>query len=640
MADQQPGWGNRLRQLYSSGITTTFRVHGNISDYVVGTNSQPLRKYLLASFSDRDITVYWNRASGFVFPAKEMKQAMIDLLGLQPESGPATSTGRAAAINTLSGAGAQPSGDKLLDQLGRNQANTLEALSQLLNVKPTEKQLEQIRKWRSRRTQEDRKKYGPDQSLRVAIILDYGETIVPESSQGLSEADRSAQVTLSEWASQIETEVESLVMILVAEENELHERLRRSSAHWEPIHIPLPSLEERAAYIEMRLAEEAEQAKAAGVAVATLAEGFSVQEMARLTTGLRLRDCEDIILRAGFLEVPIDRALVKERKDEIMKSEFSDVLTVIDPEEGFNSLGGLELIKADLRESVIEPIRAGNLRLVPIGIMFMGAPGTGKSRLAYTLAKESGMTFVELQLSKIFSKWVGDTEGRLDRALSAVRAMAPCIVFIDEIDQSVTRGESGDNGVSNRVFKRLMEVMADPHLRGKVLFVSSTNRPDLLDGGLIRPERTDKKYPFLTPTAAERADILTKLVPVAFREAEELPGEDTYQNLAARMEHYTGAEISRIVTKALQLWERSGRNVSVDWTLEHAFYSIIPTTRDIARMNELALLNCDDLDLIPEQYREQARALRHPAAKAGETSTAEEAAPTPIRAGRARRREL
>ncbi len=84
------------------------------------------------------------------------------------------------------------------------------------------------------------------------------------------------------------------------------------------------------------------------------------------------------------------------------------------------------------------------------------------------------MTFVELDLSKIFSKWVGDTERRLERALEAIVAWRPCIVFVDEIDQSVGRGESGDSGVSNRVFKRLMEVMADTTLRGHVLWVAAS----------------------------------------------------------------------------------------------------------------------------------------------------------------------
>jgi transitional endoplasmic reticulum ATPase len=169
-----------------------------------------------------------------------------------------------------------------------------------------------------------------------------------------------------------------------------------------------------------------------------LAEGLTAQEMARLCTGLRYIDLEDILLRASFQHQAVDRALIKQRKDEIMSSEFADVLHIAEVEAGFDQLGGLEEVKRDLRETVVAPMRAGELRLVPQGILLMGPAGTGKTRLAKALAKESAVTFVELNLSKIFSKWVGDTERRLERALQAIIAWRPCIVFVDEVDQSAS----------------------------------------------------------------------------------------------------------------------------------------------------------------------------------------------------------
>src|SRR5712692_2167398 len=253
--------------------------------------------------------------------------------------------------------------------------------------------------------------------------------------------------------------------MIASEPHDLNERLHRKSACWEHIEVPFPTLEERAAFI---------QSLVAGDENMRLAEGLTAQEMARLCTGLRYIDLEDVLLRASFQAHPVDQALIKQRKDEIMSSEFADVLHISEVDFGFESLGGLEEVKRDLRETVVATMRAGELRLVPQGILLMGPAGTGKTRLANALAKESGVTFVELNLSKIFSKWVGDTERRLERALEAIVAWRPCIVFIDEIDQSVGRGESGDSGVSNRVFKRLMEIMADTTLRGHVLWVTAS----------------------------------------------------------------------------------------------------------------------------------------------------------------------
>jgi hypothetical protein len=121
-----------------------------------------------------------------------------------------------------------------------------------------------------------------------------------------------------------------------------------------------------------------------------------------------------------------------------------------------------------------------------------GPAGTGKTAMAEAVAKEAGINCVILNPARIFGKYVGDTERNLDRALYAILAMAPVLVFIDEIDQSVSRGASGDSGVSNRFFKRLMEFMSDTSHRGKVVFLAASNRPDLMDPALRRPGRFDK----------------------------------------------------------------------------------------------------------------------------------------------------
>jgi SpoVK/Ycf46/Vps4 family AAA+-type ATPase len=277
-------------------------------------------------------------------------------------------------------------------------------------------------------------------------------------------------------------------------------------------------------------------------------------------------------------------------------------------------------------------MRAGELRVVPQGILLMGPAGTGKTRLARALAKEAGVTFVELQPSKIFSKWVGDTERRLEKALSAIASMTPCIVFIDEIDQAMGRGESGDNGVSNRVFKRLMEIMSDTSLRGKVLWIAATNRADLLDAALLRPGRLDKKIPILAPDSRERASILRVLVVQAFGTVPGLPTEEEEEALADRMDGYTGAEIEAVVGKATQLVARH-RDWSLVRCLQEAFERIIPSTQNIEHMTRLALLHCNDLDLVPAHLRDLARQLRHPAARAELLAETEGEPEAPARRG-------
>ncbi|MGH2496540.1 MAG: AAA family ATPase [Ktedonobacteraceae bacterium] len=597
-----PLWAQELSARYRSGIAHAFLIHGNVQDYVGGIAGQSLKNYLLASFAERDIVVYWHRAGGFFFPKAAMKKRFAEVVGLissQPGTGSRSGGGLAAGMNALAGAtgaGADPLA--MVDQLGRQPLAALNLLNQLLHASQEQA--------KSRQPADT-----PPAPFRVAVVVDYAETIAPATEAAASPEDRTALVTLAEWGRDASIgQREHIVVMIASDLHDLNERLRKSGARWEQIEVAFPSLEERQEFTKMLIENPENQVQ--------LAEGITYEEVARLTTGLRYIDIEDIVLRASFQQQPVTRRLVKTRKDEIVASEFEEVLQVVENESGFEALGGLTEIKEYLMENVVKPMRQGNYRLVPQGILLMGPAGTGKTRLARALAKEAGVTFVELQPSKIFSKWVGDTERRLERALAAIKAMTPCLVFIDEVDQAVGRGESGDSGVSNRVFKRLMEIMSDTTFRGKIVWISASNRPDLLDAALLRPGRLDKKIPILAPDATERASILEVLTIQAFGQETDLPTQQDYQALAEQMEGYTGAEIEGIVGKATQLSAKSRGTWSVAHCLQEAYERIIPSTQDIDTMTRLALLHCNDLDLVPAHLRELARAVRKPAADSDE----------------------
>jgi SpoVK/Ycf46/Vps4 family AAA+-type ATPase len=606
---QPPAWGNELAIKYQSAIAHAFLLHGNVQDYVSGVAGQNLKDYLVSSFGERDIIVCWNRATGFTLPTADMRRKFAEIVEIpmpqQQQSPTGRAGGLAAGLNQVAASGPVDVA-KILGKI-RNPAEALDYLSRLLAARIKSKQ-------------------GSD--MRFAVIIDYAESIVPASDAAGAESDRAALVTLSEWGRNVAIGEHGHIVVLIT--NELHdvnERLRKSGARWEQIAIPFPDFEERTHFIRQQIEDPANDVK--------LADGLSYEDIARATTGLRFIDLEDIVLRASFNEQDLTRDLIKQRKDEIMASEFEEVLQVAENTFGFEALGGMEEVKADLRETVIVPLRNGQARLVPQGLLLMGPAGTGKTRLARALAKESGVTFVELQPSKIFSKWVGDTERRLERALSAIEGMTPCIVFIDEIDQAIGRGESGDSGVSNRVFKRLMEKMSDTAQRGRVLYIAATNRPDLLDTALLRPGRLDKKIPILAPDEQERASILAVLSTQAFGTTKDLPTQEQYQTIASLMVDYTGAEIEGVIGKAVQLRGRKPA-MSIADALQEAYEKIIPTTGNIETMTRLALLHCNDLDLVPAHLRDLARQLRHPQARA-ELLAEQEQEEIPQR--RARRRD-
>jgi SpoVK/Ycf46/Vps4 family AAA+-type ATPase len=225
-----------------------------------------------------------------------------------------------------------------------------------------------------------------------------------------------------------------------------------------------------------------------------------------------------------------------------------------------------------------------------------GPAGTGKTAMAEAVAKEAGINCVILNPARIFGKYVGDTERNLDRALYAILAMAPVLVFIDEIDQSVSRGASGDSGVSNRFFKRLMEFMSDTSHRGKVIFLAASNRPDLMDPALRRPGRFDKKIPFLIPDEAERESIFAVMAHKYELAIKTVPAE-----CVQKADGWTGAEIELATVKSLEAVEYDG--MLPEDALIYAVNNMRPSTADIEYMTLLALQECNERDLLPKKYQ-------------------------------------
>jgi SpoVK/Ycf46/Vps4 family AAA+-type ATPase len=244
-------------------------------------------------------------------------------------------------------------------------------------------------------------------------------------------------------------------------------------------------------------------------------------------------------------------------------------------------------------------MREGNAARVPMGVLLLGPPGTGKTLLAEAVAKESGINCCSLDVGRLLGSYVGESEKNLERALECVRALAPTIVIVDELDQSgLSRTAGGDSGVSNRIFRRLLEVMSDPANRGRILWLGLSNRPDLLDAALKRPGRFDKKIPILAPEAGEREAIFRVMLA---KYGIPCRVEDWSEAVAAT-EGWTGAEIEALVLKAYEVAQDAP--VTKDH-LRAALERYFPTTQSIEEMTTLAIAECNDADLLPPKYRER-----------------------------------
>ena len=618
-------WARELGQKYTSGIAHQFILHFNVADYAHGLAT--VEEYLLAMLSSRDMVISYDIASGIQFKGPkgaEQRKLFIEALGLDQQAGVDS---LAAAMGLQTVAPQQPQGEI---ELPRNPAKALPLLERALHLREVQKN-------------------GDVTHPRVAVIINWAEQLAPAADAAMmSPADRLAMVTLARWATDPQIIVNQGIVILVTRNlTDLAEPLRASTSRIEAIAVTLPDESARLVWIDNYVASKQSDRKEGIEAIATdaviqagehpeSAQGqkllrkarkdaakivpelkmeIDVQTMARMTAILSLIHIEDIFLRAMHEGRPVDQQLVKDRKQAIISREFADVLEVMEPRFGLDMIAGHEPVKVFMKEYVIGALQRGDVARAPLGVLLMGPAGTGKTALVEAVAYECGFNAINLNLAKILQGLVGASERNLEKALLAIEALAPCIVFTDEIDQKLGQrgGYQGDSGVSSRLFGRVMEFMSDTAHRGRIVWLAATNRPDLLDAAFKRPGRFDAKIPLLLPSSdEERVQIFyvmllkygLKTDPEDTRSSEEVK-----MNQAAKAtDGYTGAEIEAIVIKANQIAGRNGRAEGIvhpDDILK-ACKLIAPSTRDIQFMTALALAEVTDLELVPEAYRSQA----------------------------------
>jgi transitional endoplasmic reticulum ATPase len=332
-------------------------------------------------------------------------------------------------------------------------------------------------------------------------------------------------------------------------------------------------------------------------------------KLAEMTQGMNKEAIKKLIAPDGNIVEPakdqraeIDR-LVAARKREIIERECMGLIEFVEPQHGFEVVGGMEEVKKDLL-AVAENMRAGRRNRCPMGILFTGPMGTGKTFVAEAFAKECGLTAIKLKNFR--SKWVGATEGNLERILSVIRAIGQIIVIIDEGDRAFgnTGDGDGDGGTSSRVIARIKEFMSDTENRGRVLFLLMTNRPDKLDVDIKRAGRFDRKIPFLYPQSAEEVERIVKaqLKKHKVKHALEFPRDRVKLE---RLVGYSNADLEAVVMLANDYALDAGDTAPVTGAeLDRAVVDYMPA-RDLLMlelMELLAVFEASNRRMLPKKY--------------------------------------
>ncbi len=376
-------------------------------------------------------------------------------------------------------------------------------------------------------------------SSKTAVILEYAEAIAPAGDTNFqSESDRSAIVILHRWSFLPEIERGDNVIVLIAE------NLTELS-----ILSPPPDSESEAAERETYIArllggsDAAERARK----LATLTSGLGREEIAKLLAPGAQPGAEPPDDRAERARAEADR-LIARRKREILERECFGLIEFVEPEHGFEVVGGMDEVKKDL-SLIAASIRGGQTARVPMGVLFTGPMGTGKTFVAEAFAKECGLTTIKMKNFR--SKWVGATEGNLEKILNVIRAIGQVVVIIDEGDRAFgnTDGE-GDGGTSSRVIARIKEFMSDTSNRGRILFLVMTNRPDKLDVDLKRAGRLDRKIPFLYSQTPEEVENIARAVVKKNHVATDVDFVSIRDPFSRKLVGYSNADVEAVILMA------------------------------------------------------------------------------------------
>jgi len=549
-----PVWAQELSVKYCSKTANLYFVHGNIRDFLPHQMNEGefmfvrIQDYISeVLFGNRDIIVFYDKSSGISFCMSQMEKDYLKTMTARyPDVPPA-------------------------DFLSRDPLKAFDYLERyfVLNI---------------------------PKDLRIVLIIDYAETIIPADEIGsLDEIDRYCLVTLNRWSHEPQFTKGDISIIMLTENlTDINPRVS-SSPSTVKVTIPFPGALVRTQFLEFL----------AGREMLLLERGLTPERMGPLTSGLNLMNLNQLVAESFQEDKPVTLDYLRDRKRAIIENEASGLLEFVDTDHDLSYVAGHEFVKKRFQRAA-RAIKQGRTDVLPMGYLIAGPVGTGKTFMVSAFAGEIGVPMVKLRNFR--SKWQGATESNLEKVLNILKAMAPVAVMIDEADAFLgDRNTEGDSGTTSRVFAQIANFMGNTEYRGKIVWFLISCRPDLIPIDLKRQGRAEEHLALFYPeTVEDKVELFKTLQRKLDIKVKDFPLADIFRNFKFEV---SGADIEAILVRAKMNATIDNRAIVTKDDLEETIHDFIPPAypHEIELQNLVAVLECTSREMVPAKFQKMER---------------------------------
>ncbi len=550
-----PAWAQELSVKYCSKTANLYFVHGNIRDFLPHQMNEGefmfvrIQDYISeVLFGNRDIIVFYDKSSGISFCMSQMEKDYLKAMTARyPDVSPE-------------------------DFLSRDPVKAFDYLERyfVMNI---------------------------PKDLRIVLIIDYAETIVPADEIGnLDEVDRYCLVTLNRWSHEPQfTRGDVSIVMLTENLTDINPRLS-SSPSTVKVTIPFPDASVRTDFLEFLASRE----------MLLLERGLTGERMGALTSGLNLMNLNQLVAESFQEDKPVTLDYLRDRKRAIIENEAAGLLEFVDTDHDLSFVAGHEFVKKRFQRAA-RAIKQGRTDVLPMGYLIAGPVGTGKTFMVSAFAGEIGVPMVKLRNFR--SKWQGATESNLEKVLNILKAMAPVAVMIDEADAFLgDRDTEGDSGTTSRVFAQIANFMGNTEYRGKIVWFLISCRPDLIPIDLKRQGRAEEHLALFYPeTAEDKAELFRTLQRKLDIKVKDFPLADIFKGFKFEV---SGADIEAILVRAKMNATIDNRVIVTKEDLEETIKDFIPPAypHEIELQNLVAVLECTSREMVPQKFQKMERA--------------------------------